>query len=128
MGRLKRKDRGLFKGRLYKLCPCLKRQEDSSPRRFLLGLIIILTVQFLLHIFLIFPYLTGTRHLTQTIVFAGTSLSTLLVHLSFYTLNISLFLLLPTLTFSNPGFLPPPPPQVFNVLPVLLNRLSYRSL
>jgi len=56
-------------------------------------------------------------NLTQIIVFSGTSLATLLVHLSFYTLNIWLFLLLPTLTFGNPGFLTAPPPHFFNVLP-----------
>jgi hypothetical protein len=44
-------------------------------------------------------------NLIHIIVFAGTSLATLLVHLSFYTLNIALFLLIPTLTFGNPGFL-----------------------
>ena len=66
-------------------------------------------------------------HLIKIIVFAGTSLATLLVHLSFYILNVSLFLLLPTLTFGNPGFLTAPPPNVFNVMPAS-NPISCRIL
>ena len=122
MGKLQRKDRGFFFNIKSKMCPSYKEKENCSQKSYMIGLVVFLFAQFIVHLLLIVPYIDCNFDILNFIAFSYTDQDRLSLNIPFYCLNLILLILLPCVIFSNPGFLTAPPLESFTVIKKTLTR------